>query len=113
VEERKSDYYVALRRSQKGEGIKAWLQFFLSLTLKQSQTAIALLSQDYATHSLSPKQLLVKQCLVKHGELTAGEITRHTNIARPTVNQALRKLLQLKIIIRLGEGRSTRYRLSK
>jgi Fic family protein len=127
VEDNKTDYYLALRRSQssfakptsagatedrKGEDIEAWLSFFLTVILKQSQMAVELLTQEHIELSLSPKQLLVYQCLTKNGELTAGDIAQKTDIARPTVNQALRKLLGLKAIRRVGEGSTTRYRIT-
>src|SRR5438552_13021034 len=51
IEDNKSVYYVALRKSQQtfktnGEDITPWLEFFLSMLLKQSHMAIDLLSQE-------------------------------------------------------------------
>ena len=60
---------------------------------------------------LSPKQLTVWQYLQKAGETTTGEIIKKTKIARPTVNQALNKLIRLKKIERIGLGRGTRYKI--
>ncbi len=39
-----------------------------------------------------------------------GEIAKKTKIARPTVNQALLRLLKLNKIEKIGSGRGTRYR---
>lgn len=44
------------------------------------------------------------------GVVTPLEIYQATNIPRPTINQVLNKLLQLKWIERIGIGRTTRYR---
>jgi DNA-binding transcriptional ArsR family regulator len=43
-------------------------------------------------------------------EATPGEIAKKAKIVRPTVHQALNRLLRLKKVDRIGMGRSTRYR---
>jgi len=116
VEDNKPDYYVALRKSQrtfKDEGsgsIIPWLDFFLSIILEQSKRAVDLLSKENIEKLLSPKQLLVWQYLQTVEEAAPGNIAENVKIARPTVNQALDKLLKLKRIERIGLGRSTRYK---
>ncbi|MEK7657961.1 MAG: helix-turn-helix domain-containing protein [Patescibacteria group bacterium] len=59
---------------------------------------------------LSPKQLAVLKYLQSVEEAAPGEIAKKAKVARPTVNQALDKLLRLKKVERIGLGRSTRYR---
>lgn len=59
---------------------------------------------------LSKKQLSVWQYLQDVDEATPGEIAKKTKVARPTVSQAIDKLLRLKKVERIGLGRSTRYR---
>ena len=59
---------------------------------------------------LSKKQLAVWQYLKGVDEATPGEIAKKARVARPTVNQALDKLIRLKKVERIGLGRSTRYR---
>lgn len=115
IEDNKSEYYVALRRSQKtfngkSDDISPWLDFFLSILLKQARNAQELLSDQNIEKILSPKQLAVWKYIESLDEATPGDIAKQTGIARPTVNQALEKLLQLKRIERIGLGRSTRYR---
>jgi len=115
IEDNKPDYYLSLRQSQKtfrsdSEDITPWLHFFLSMILKQSEMAVALLSKENIEKLLSPKQLSVWSYLSSVNEATPKEITEHTKIARPTINQSLTKLLQLKKIERIGQGSSTRYR---
>ena len=56
------------------------------------------------------KQLSVWQYLQEVDEAAPGEIAKNAKVARPTVNQALDKLLRLKKVERIGLGRSTRYR---
>jgi len=115
VEDNKSDYYIALRRSQKTMGTKKeditdWLDFFLDIVLKQSQMAVELLSKENIEKILSEKQIIVWQYIEKIKEANTGDITRNTKIARPTVKQTLEVLLKLKKIERIGLGRSTRYK---
>ena len=118
IEDNKPDYYMALRKSQKTfkiaktahEDIIPWLDFFLTIFLKQSQMAVELLSKENIEKLLSKKQLAVWQYLQEVEEATPGEIAKKAKVARPTVNQALDRLLRLKKIERIGLGRSTRYR---
>lgn len=115
VEDNKTDYYMALRKSQKTlktkkENVVPWLDFFLSMILEQSKRAVALLSKEAVEKLFSPKQLLVLEYFQKADEVTPGELSRKLKIARPTINQILSRLLQFKKIERIGLGRSTRYR---
>lgn len=115
VEDNKPDYYIALRRSQKTlntkkENITDWLSFFLDIVLKQSQMAVELLSKENIEKILSEKQLIVWRYIEKAKETSTGDATKNTNIARPTVKQAMEALLKLKKIERIGLGRSARYR---
>ncbi len=115
VEDNKPEYYVALRQSQKTfrtekENIIPWLELFLKVLLMQVEQAIDLLSKENIERLLSPKQLVVWQYLLRVSEATPGEIAKATQTARPTVSQALDKLLQLKKVERMGLGRTTRYR---
>lgn len=115
IEDNKSDYYVALRRSQKTfktdhQDITSWLEFSLNISLKQAHSAIELLSHENIERLLSPKQLLVWQYLEQVREASPLQIVQATKVARPTVSQALQVLLRLKKVERFGQGRTTRYR---
>ena len=115
IEDNKSEYYVALRQSQKTfktetEDISAWLEFFLNVLLAQAKEAITLLSKENIEKLLSPKQLAVWVFLLTVGEATPGEISEATKVARPTVSQAIDVLLRLKKVERIGQGRTTRYK---
>src|SRR3989338_7860202 len=115
VEDNKPEYYLALRQSQKtfktDKGtIVPWLDFFLTIFLKQSRMAVELLSKENIEKLLSKKQLSVWQYLQEADEATPGDIAKRAKVARPTVSQALDKLLRLKKVERIGLGRGTRYR---
>lgn len=115
IEDNKPDYYLALRETQKTlrtdtPTIQPWLEFFLEVLLKQSHMAIDLMAQESVEKILSQFQLLVWNYLQIVVEATPGEISKNTGVVRPTVSQALDKLMKLKKIERIGSGRTTRYR---
>lgn len=118
IEENKPTYYIALRKSQKTfksnkEDISKWLDFFLDIVLQQSKSAIDLLSKENIETILSEKQLSVWQFIQTVEECTPIEISRKLKIPRPTINQIMSKLLNLKKVERLGMGRAVRYRATK
>lgn len=115
VEDNKPEYYLALRQSQKTfktdkETINPWLDFFFTIFLKQSEMAIDLLSKENIERLLTQKQLAVWDYLQKVDSATPREISEQTKVAYPTVRQAIDKLMRLKKIERIGQGRSTNYR---
>jgi Fic family protein len=115
VEDNKLSYYLALRKSQNTlgtdhEDITPWLLFFFDVLLTQARIAIGLLTKERLEDLLSPAQLTIWQYLQAHGEASPREIAASTHIARPTLNQALTKLLKLAAIERIGEGAAIRYR---
>ncbi|MBI3591045.1 MAG: Fic family protein [Candidatus Melainabacteria bacterium] len=118
IEENKPNYYIALRKSQKTfkskkEDISKWLDFFLDIVLQQSKLAIDLLSKENIETILSEKQLLVWQFIQTVEECTPIEISKKLKIRRPTINQIMNKLLDLKKVERIGMGRAVRYRATK
>lgn len=115
VEDNKPEYYLALRNSQKTfgketEAIIPWLEYFLEILFIQAKTAVGLLSGDNIDKTLSVQQLKVWQFMQTVKEATPKEIASQTSVPRPTINQVLTKLLQLKKIERVGLGRATRYK---
>ncbi|MDO9580263.1 MAG: Fic family protein [Bacteroidales bacterium] len=115
VEDNKPEYYITLRKSQKtiktkDEDIIPWLDFFLTIFLEQSKMAVDLLSKENIEKLLTKKQLAVWQYLMSVDEATPLKISKKTKIAHPTVRQTLYKLMRLKKVERVGQGRSTSYR---
>ena len=116
VEDNKPEYYIALRQSQKtfgtdDENIVSWLTFFLRIVLEQSKRAVELLSRAQTENLLLPQQEIVWKYMQKVRDSIPADISSVTKVLRPTVNQALTKLLKLKMIERIGSGRATRYRV--
>lgn len=115
IEARKGDYYVALRRSQatfgtSSEFITDWLQYFLEVLEQQAVQATNLLERSSLELHLSLAQQKVLEVFVDDEAISPKFIMSKTNVPRGTLAQATEKLMQLKLIERIGLGRSTRYR---
>jgi Fic family protein len=118
IEDNKPEYYLALRQSQNTfktsqETITPWLEFFLDVTLHQARAALDLFAEENIEKLLSPRQLEVWEYMQEAIEATPKELSENLGIPRPTINQVLGRLLDLKKIERLGLGRGTRYRISQ
>ena len=68
------------------------------------------LSKKNIERLLTEKKFAVWDYLQKADRATPREISEKTKVAYPTVRQAIDKLMRLKKIERLGQGRSTSYR---
>lgn len=115
IEDNKAEYYLALRQSQRtfrlqNNDMTPWMRFFLNVLLTQSKQALGLLAHAQTEQLLSPQQELVWKNIPQTGTVAPSEIALTAGVPRPTVNQALQKLLRLKMIERIGSGRSTRYK---
>ena len=115
IEDNKTEYYMALHQAQttfktKAETIEPWVMFILPILEAQAKQAIELLSGESIEKLLSPHQLVVwKYIKSSTSDISVKKVTEATRIARPTVRQAIDRLLELKKIQRIGLGRSTRY----
>lgn len=117
VEERKEQYYLSLRGAQRHhkterEDITTWLLFLLDALMSQAEAARNLIERNEPEQVLSERQLAVlrlfdagvTQSPKKLFELLKGEVPL------PTIKQSLARLVTLRLIKRVGLGRSTRYR---
>jgi len=116
VEDNKPDCYLSLQQSQKtfhtdAETIAPWLDYFLEVVLYQAQMALELFSDENIEKLLSPRQLEVWQYIQDVMEATPKELSEKLDIPRPTINQVVNRLIDLKKIERLGIGRATRYKV--
>ncbi|MBI9045531.1 MAG: winged helix-turn-helix transcriptional regulator [Anaerolineaceae bacterium] len=88
-----------------------WLAFFLDVTLQQPRIALSHFSEENIDKLLSLRRLAVWEYIQEAVEVTPRELSEKLNIPRPTINQVLNKLMDLKKVERLGPGRGARYRL--
>ncbi len=118
IEERKADYYLALNRAQSSwksdsEDIFAWLIYFLEIIKAQATKALELIQQDNVESLLSEKQLALWRWAQTRNapEFSRKDAIKALEFPPRTVESIIKKLLDLKRLERIGEGRGTRYRV--
>lgn len=118
IESRKAEYYLALRRAQSTwktahEDISPWLFYFLSIVQAQAREAIALIERDHVESLLSEKQLALWRWAQARDDATFTRREAAAALGFPlrTVEGIVVKLLEMKRLARLGQGRATRYRV--
>ncbi len=117
IEVRKADYYLALNRTQSswksdGEDIYPWLIYFLEIVKAQSQNALEMIQRDNIEYLLSEKQLALWHWAQSRDkpEFSRKDAIEALRFPPRTVESIIKKLEGLKRVVRIGEGRSTRYR---
>lgn len=117
IEDHQTEYYLALRATQKdhktkNEDITSWLNFFLDTLIEQTEKAKEIMETERPEKILSEKQLQIYRLFEKDKTLNVSEIDKRLRgkIPQPTIKQALSRLVNLKLIERIGAGRGTRYR---
>lgn len=117
IEAHKVDYYLALNKTQNSwktdsEDISPWLLFFLKIVQSQSRQALKIIQGESVEHLLSEKQLILwKWANERRSEFSRKEAVEALNFPARTVESIIKKLVDLKQLELLGEGRATRYRL--
>lgn len=117
IEDHQTEYYLALRVTQKNhktknEDITPWLNFFLNTLIEQTEKAKEIMESEKPEKILSERQLKIYDLFEKDETLSVLEIDKKLKgkIPQPTIKQALSRLVDLKLIERIGAGRGTRYR---
>lgn len=117
IELNKADYYLALNKTQntwktEKEDISPWLLFFLTIIETQSKEALKRIEADTIDHLLSEKQLALWQWANQVGkEFSRKDAVEALGFAGRTVEAIIKKLLDLKRVERLGQGKATRYKI--
>jgi Fic family protein len=116
VEANKVDYYLALNKTQstwktKNEDITPWLLFFLKIIKSQSEQALKIIEGDSIEYLLSEKQLTFWNWVNKRdSEFSRKEAIEALGFPARTIESIIKKLLDLKYLTRLGQGKATRYK---
>lgn len=117
IEETRSDYYLALRASQKNhktdqENIFPWVDYLLDALLEQTKRALKLMNSSQPEKQLSEKQIQIYKLFDIERELGVAQIYEMlgSKIPKVTIKQVLSRLLGLKLLERIGQARSTRYK---
>lgn len=117
IEANKMDYYLALNKTQStwktaSEDITPWLQFFLNIIKSQSTRALKIIEGDNIEYLLSEKQLLLWNWIVEQStEFSRKDAVKALGFPERTIESIIKKLVMLKRLQRLGQGKATRYRL--
>lgn len=117
IEETKAKYYLALRATQKNhktdhEDITPWVEYFLNALLEHMERARKVMDNDQPEKLLSEKQLRIYQLFEKGATLSVSDIVAALGSEIPpvTVKQAVSRLVKVRLLERIGQARSTRYR---
>lgn len=119
IEENKVEYYLALNKTQNtwktdNENISPWLLYFLDIMKRQSSQALKIIEGDNVEYLLSEKQLALWRWAVDYnGEFGRKDAVSALSFPERTVESIIKKLLDLKRLERIGEGRAIRYRVIK
>lgn len=119
IEGSKADYYLSLNKTQrtwksKKEDISQWLIFFLKIVNGQSQKALKILQGETIEHLLSEKQLALWQWAqsLPSKKFARKDAIEALEFPARTVEAIIKKLLGVKKLIKIGEGRGVRYKIS-
>ena len=118
IEARKADYYLALNRTQTSwksdeEDITPWLLYFLEIVKAQAEETLRILEDQRVEDLLSEKQQALWSWATRHGppEFSRKQAAEALGFPLRTVEASIKKLLNLKRLERIGQGRATRYRI--
>lgn len=117
IEQTKAEYYLALRATQKhhktdNEDITPWVNYLLGALTEQAKRAHQLMENDQPEKLLSEKQIEVYRLFEGEKELSVADVTALLKgaVQRDTIKQALSRLVKLKLLERIGQARSSRYK---
>lgn len=115
IEDHKTEYYISLRTAQKdGKSPTAemarWIRFFVDVMGRQIEVLKGFLEKEPADTLLSPNQLKAMALFEEFDEVSNKLLSEKLGVPGVTSKQILNRLIELKLIKRLGAGRTTRYR---
>lgn len=118
IENKKADYYLSLNKAQlswksENEDISSWLLFIFGVFQKQAEKAMELLQGEAVEDLLSEKQLLLWKwaCSLPEKQFSRSMAMGALGFPPRTIESIIKKLNTLHKLEKIGEGRSTRYRV--
>jgi Fic family protein len=123
IEANKKSYYDALESAQRSNEITGWINYFVSIVLAaqiaaEEQIDFTLKKAkffDRYKHQLSDRQIKVIRRMLEEGPegfsggMNATKYASLTQISKATATRDLQDLLEKKVFVVVGAGRSTRY----
>jgi Fic family protein len=119
IERSKSDYYVALRRTQASlrtseQDWQPWLEYFLGAMAEQaSQLARRMAQEDLAAGSLPPLSAAIERHAREHGRVTMAEALRITGAKRSTLKAHFARLVERGVLEAHGKGKGSWYAIAR
>ena len=118
IEESKTEYYPALSKAQKKwkkarEDVSPWMLYIFEIFLKQARQAQQLLESEQFEYLLSEKQLALWQWVqtLNSEAFSRKDAIQALGFPGRTIEAIIKKLVGMKKLERLGQGRATRYRV--
>ena len=126
IEAKKNDYYDALQLAQRSNQISPWITYFVNLVLDaqrhtEQQIEFILKKTKFFDHygqQLNSRQLKVIRRILKEGlkgfegGMTVRKYISITSTSKATATRDLQALVEKKVFIPYGGGRSTHYKLN-
>jgi Fic family protein len=111
-------YYAALKTAQVNNGdITQWLEYFttgVAYSVNEVKEAVLKVglkkkNRQRAQIALTPKQMKIVEYINMHGKVTNKDLRGLFKISAQAVHKELTKLVELKVIKPVGEGRALHY----
>ena len=118
MEDTREAYYDAFDRSQSGiwsgeADLAPWLEYFLTILDQQRARVELKVDLERGHADLSPLQQTILDAVREHGSVDAGLLLRATGVNRNTLKDNVRRLVTRGVLEKLGDRRTTRYRLAR
>lgn len=117
IENSKEGYYLALRQTQStlhdaAPNWQPWLMFFMRALQKQKRhLAIKVEREKNALATLSELAINILDYVRDHGRVTSRDMVRETRASPNTLKATFSSLVEKRLLVRHGGGRSTWYSL--
>lgn len=115
IEENKTEYYACLRASSKhwktetDENIIDWMLFFLKAISVQGAKAKKITKKEDPEIFMSENQKKIWRSFDEENTWSRKELSEKTGVNIKSVEQIIKKLLEMKKIQKIGMGRATKY----
>ncbi len=118
IESSKEDYYLALRQTQttihnEAPNWQPWLMFFMrALQQQKRHLAIKVEREKNALSAHSELAIKILDYVRAHGRVATRDMVRETGASPNTLKATFGNLVEKRLLVRHGGGRSTWYGLS-
>ena len=118
IENSKEDYYLALRQTQttiheEAPNWQPWLIFFMrALQQQKRHLAVKVEREKNSLVALSQLAIKILDYVRAHGRVTTRDMVREIGASPNTVKATFGNLVEKRLLVRHGGGRSTWYGLS-